>query len=163
MPRKWSGKRGSNPRPSAWKADALPTELLPPLHKTDNEFLNLFFPLDKSRSLPSWVNRLTSVPDTVKQLIPLILLKSTLRLSSQKAEACSGLTLSAPEAQSNGSKKAEKVKDEWFSRWAADYLVERGGFEPPKASPTDLQSVPFGRSGTSPTQNPLFFDRASSS
>ena len=29
-------------------------------------------------------------------------------------------------------------------------LVERGGFEPPKASPTDLQSVPFGRSGTSP-------------
>ena len=33
------------------------------------------------------------------------------------------------------------------------YLVERGGFEPPKASPTDLQSVPFGRSGTSPTQD----------
>jgi hypothetical protein len=31
--------------------------------------------------------------------------------------------------------------------------VERGGFEPPKASPTDLQSVPFGRSGTSPTLN----------
>ena len=26
----WSGKRGSNPRPSAWKADALPTELFPP-------------------------------------------------------------------------------------------------------------------------------------
>jgi hypothetical protein len=101
------------------------------LQKSDNGFLNLFFPLDKSRSLPSWVNLLTSVPDTVKQLIPLILLKS---------------------------KRAEKVKDEWFSRWAADYLVERGGFEPPKASPTDLQSVPFGRSGTSPTQNPLFSD-----
>jgi hypothetical protein len=33
-------------------------------------------------------------------------------------------------------------------------LVERGGFEPPKASPTDLQSVPFGRSGTSPTPIP---------
>ena len=29
-------------------------------------------------------------------------------------------------------------------------LVERGGFEPPKASPADLQSAPFGRSGTSP-------------
>ena len=27
----WSGKRGSNPRPSAWKADALPTELFPHL------------------------------------------------------------------------------------------------------------------------------------
>ncbi len=25
-----------------------------------------------------------------------------------------------------------------------------GGFEPPKASPTDLQSVPFDRSGTPP-------------
>ena len=30
-------------------------------------------------------------------------------------------------------------------------LVGRGGFEPPKAEPTDLQSVPFGHSGTSPT------------
>ena len=29
-------------------------------------------------------------------------------------------------------------------------MVERGGFEPPKASPTDLQSVPFDHSGTSP-------------
>jgi hypothetical protein len=29
-------------------------------------------------------------------------------------------------------------------------MVERGGFEPPKALPTDLQSVPFGHSGTSP-------------
>ena len=26
----------------------------------------------------------------------------------------------------------------------------RGGFEPPKVKPTDLQSVPFGRSGTYP-------------
>ncbi len=26
----WSGKRDSNPRPSAWKADALPAELFPP-------------------------------------------------------------------------------------------------------------------------------------
>ena len=26
----WSGRRGSNSRQSAWKADALPTELLPP-------------------------------------------------------------------------------------------------------------------------------------
>jgi hypothetical protein len=29
--KKWSGRRGSNPRPSAWKADALPSELLPPI------------------------------------------------------------------------------------------------------------------------------------
>ena len=26
----WSGQRGSDPRPSAWEADALPTELCPP-------------------------------------------------------------------------------------------------------------------------------------
>jgi hypothetical protein len=31
-------------------------------------------------------------------------------------------------------------------------LVEGGGFEPPKAEPTDLQSVPFGRSGTPPAR-----------
>ncbi len=30
------------------------------------------------------------------------------------------------------------------------FEMEGGGFEPPKASPTDLQSVPFGRSGTPP-------------
>ena len=29
-------------------------------------------------------------------------------------------------------------------------MVEGGGFEPPKALPTDLQSVPFDRSGTPP-------------
>jgi hypothetical protein len=31
-------------------------------------------------------------------------------------------------------------------------LVEGGGFEPPKAEPADLQSAPFGRSGTPPIQ-----------
>lgn len=30
-------------------------------------------------------------------------------------------------------------------------MVERGGFEPPKAEPADLQSAPFGHSGTPPT------------
>ena len=29
-------------------------------------------------------------------------------------------------------------------------MVEEGGFEPPKSSTTDLQSAPFGRSGTLP-------------
>ncbi len=32
----------------------------------------------------------------------------------------------------------------------AQEMVGRGGFEPPKAEPTDLQSVPFGHSGISP-------------
>ena len=30
------------------------------------------------------------------------------------------------------------------------HLVEGGGFEPPKAEPADLQSAPFGHSGTPP-------------
>ena len=37
------------------------------------------------------------------------------------------------------------------TRWAkAAYMVVREGFEPSKAEPSDLQSDPFGRSGTSP-------------
>ena len=70
----WSGKRGSNPRPSAWKADALPSELFPPLN-----------------------------PKRLYSSVPSVYL-----------------------------------------------LVGRGGFEPPKAEPSDLQSDPFGHSGTSP-------------
>jgi hypothetical protein len=34
------------------------------------------------------------------------------------------------------------------------YLVEGGGFEPPKAEPSDLQSDPFDRSGTPPKCKP---------
>ena len=33
-------------------------------------------------------------------------------------------------------------------------LVEGGGFEPPKAEPSDLQSDPFGHSGTPPKCKP---------
>jgi hypothetical protein len=33
---------------------------------------------------------------------------------------------------------------------SAVYVVEGGGFEPPKSMTTDLQSVPFGRSGIPP-------------
>ena len=36
--RSWSGRRGSNPRPSAWKADALPTELLPQFSFLSGDF-----------------------------------------------------------------------------------------------------------------------------
>ena len=37
-------------------------------------------------------------------------------------------------------------------RLAQDLMVERGGFEPPKAKPADLQSAPFDRFGTSPSR-----------
>ena len=35
-------------------------------------------------------------------------------------------------------------------RFPMIYMVEGGGFEPPKSLTTDLQSVPFGRSGIPP-------------
>ncbi len=35
--------------------------------------------------------------------------------------------------------------------------VEGGGFEPPKAEPSDLQSDPFGRSGTPPKRPTIVF------
>ena len=34
-----SGRRDSNPRPTAWKAVTLPTELLPPTHELEKFFL----------------------------------------------------------------------------------------------------------------------------
>ncbi len=34
--------------------------------------------------------------------------------------------------------------------YTKSFLVGEGGFEPPKSLTTDLQSVPFGRSGTLP-------------
>ena len=34
------------------------------------------------------------------------------------------------------------------------YMVEGGGFEPPKAEPSDLQSDPFDHSGTPPKCKP---------
>ncbi len=45
----------------------------------------------------------------------------------------------------------KKAKTLLFSRVLA-FLVERGGFEPPKSLTTDLQSAPFGHSGTSPLE-----------
>ena len=36
-------------------------------------------------------------------------------------------------------------------------MVEGGGFEPPKAEPSDLQSDPFGHSGTPPVYLPTSF------
>ena len=35
------------------------------------------------------------------------------------------------------------------------FMVEGGGFEPPKAEPSDLQSDPFGHSGTPPRKQDI--------
>ena len=44
----------------------------------------------------------------------------------------------------------EKRKSKKPIAFAIGFLVGDGGFEPPKASPADLQSVPFGHSGNPP-------------
>ena len=46
-----SGKRGSNPRPSAWEADALPTELLPHCEFSDMPKVMIIFPLCNEKML----------------------------------------------------------------------------------------------------------------
>ena len=43
---------------------------------------------------------------------------------------------------------------------ASKALVEGGGFEPPKAEPSDLQSDPFGHSGTPPKRKPRILIQA---
>jgi hypothetical protein len=42
-----------------------------------------------------------------------------------------------------------------YTRLFTAFLVEGGGFEPPKAEPADLQSAPFGHSGTPPKMNAI--------
>ena len=79
----WSGRPGSNRPPEAWKASALPNELLPQ-NKTARHQTTFYFLPPTFYLLPNYLN------------------------------------------------------------------VGREGFEPPKASPTDLQSAPFDRSGISP-------------
>lgn len=47
-------------------------------------------------------------------------------------------------------KKHPKILIGCFTFKSLGKLVEGGGFEPPKAEPTDLQSVPVDRLGTPP-------------
>ncbi len=39
----------------------------------------------------------------------------------------------------------------WLHLFCSPLMVEEGGFEPPKSLTADLQSAPFGRSGTLPS------------
>ncbi len=45
---------------------------------------------------------------------------------------------------------------ELHPRNSSNQMVEGGGFEPPKDEPSDLQSDPFGRSGTPPLKKRHF-------
>ena len=47
-------------------------------------------------------------------------------------------------------KERISLKNDKFLSKLVVFLVGAGGFGPPKAKPTDLQSAPFGHSGTLP-------------
>ena len=47
-------------------------------------------------------------------------------------------------------RKSFKTKNKGVTEIGNSSMVGRGGFEPPKSVTTDLQSVPFGRSGIFP-------------
>jgi hypothetical protein len=101
----WSGKRGSNPRPRAWKARALPTELFPLANRIINDLLGTW--RQPTRELRRFQK--LSPAFSVGFYCPY-------RLSSPTA----------------------------FSWWRGEDSNLR------RHKPADLQSAPFGRSGTSP-------------
>src|SRR5687767_12748372 len=55
-----SGRRGSNPRPIAWKAIALPTELLPLIFSFKLGRQSLCLPIAIGMSIPAFANRSTA-------------------------------------------------------------------------------------------------------
>ena len=60
------------------------------------------------------------------------------------------ITLNTYKYDSENFKKDFQGKTKGSAGIGKPFLVGRGGFEPPKSVTTDLQSVPFGRSGTLP-------------
>ena len=111
----WSGRRDSNSRHPAWKARALPTELLPPTG------ILLSYPADPPLVQSAWGRS-----------------RFLKKMYALQMKLCSSVMISL-----DLTGKISYIRH--LLR-----LVVGGGFEPPKASPTDLQSVPFGRSGTPP-------------
>jgi hypothetical protein len=85
-------------------------------------------------------------PTTGIEPVNLILTKDVLYLLSYVGPQWSGKRDSNPQPS---AWKADALAIELFPH-PSGVVVERGGFEPPKAAPTGLQPVPFGRSGTSP-------------
>lgn len=55
--------------------------------------------------------------------------------------------------------KAGVLPLNYTRRSNSNLMVEGGGFEPPKVEPADLQSDPFGHSGTPPSFNPAIIHK----
>jgi hypothetical protein len=53
--------------------------------------------------------------------------------------------------------QSQRIPSRLTSSHRNSKMVEGGGFEPPKAEPSDLQSDPFGHSGTPPRERSCVF------
>ena len=115
-----SGRRGSNPRPSAWKADALPTELLP--------LFRLFWPIAAS-CFASSVGHYRKVTSSLLTHIPCTEPKQTSKTLKQKNSAFQS---KSPIVLLSGF---------WWEKMDSN---------PRRDKPADLQSAPFGHSGILP-------------
>ena len=108
----------------------------------------------KSCALPTWLipsiyGERTGIrtPDTRLRRALLYPAELCTHIFSNKSGADEGSRTPTPMAlDPKSSASANSATSAYFK------LVEDGGFEPPKAMLTDLQSAPFGRSG-----NPPFF------
>ncbi len=93
-------------------------------------------------------------PTTGIEPVNLFLTKEVLYLLSYVGPATVMTIISSPVL--SGAGNGTRTRDVQLGRltlYQLSYsrmMVEGGGFEPPKAEPTDLQSAPFGRSGTPP-------------
>gem|GEM_PF-390992 len=110
----WSGRRDSNSRHPAWKAGALPTELLP---------------LRSSQAAPSGIS------------------PHLCEVNPPASAPANGRNSEKPRSFRRFRPKRGEI---CYIQLFRSKVVVGGGFEPPKALPTDLQSVPFDRSGTPP-------------
>jgi hypothetical protein len=164
----WSGKRGSNPRPSAWKADALPSELFPHCKYTKISSPKKSRPISPRQPfndpiIIDWLCRSIAlfhsppcVGERFSSSIPLTSIKVILVERGGCARSLRSLRLPTVAEPNSPPCVGERFSSSIPLTSIKVILVERGGFEPPKASPTDLQSVPFGRSGTSPDRTHHF-------
>ena len=116
---------GIEPTYSAWKAEVLPLNYTRINHNSANEPSST---RQGTRVLQQPGKQPTYCPASYRQ---------TLRLFGQ-------VTLSDQQIATSNFTQPHSCEA------TSNFLVEGGGFEPPKVEPADLQSAPFGRSGTPP-------------
>ena len=74
-----------------------------------------------------------------------VILYSPSHLRSKYHSAKSWISL-----RSNITRRKANITEKAIAKSNCFFVVEEGGFEPPKSTTTDLQSAPFGHSGTLP-------------